>query len=176
MGGLENLMRANLSFLLRSGAAAGAIKVGGGLGNYLMFVALAQVTSAREFGLCAADFSVAGLLGVIGSAGQQSAVLRFWPEWTAKGDQGHAARLVGYSMRIACVGQLAIILFAAAVGLTASGLGADPAWAWLGAATGLLAAGLGYSEVLSGFLRARGHVFFALLPKDIVWRAIVLLA
>ena len=53
-----------------------------------MFVAIALVTDERQFGLYSATYAGASLVSFFASVGQQSTVLRFWPQYASAGDIG----------------------------------------------------------------------------------------
>jgi O-antigen/teichoic acid export membrane protein len=73
--------RMSVTGLARSGAVAGVIKLGSAALSFLMFVTFAMITDERQFGLYSATYAGASLVSFFASVGQQSTVLRFWPQY-----------------------------------------------------------------------------------------------
>jgi len=152
------------------------IKLAGAGLTYAMFIAIARVTDERAFGYFASAFALASLLAFAGSAGQQSAILRFWPEWEGRGDTDTARSFLLLSISVAAIG-LVIVAIALCLAAYLYGLATgDSVWLALGAASALLLVALGWAEVLSSALRAQGHLLLALLPKEVFWRVLAIAA
>lgn len=138
--------------------------------TYLMFVALSRVMDMAQYGLFAFGFALATMLAIGASFGQQTAILRFWPEYEAKGNLAGAKRALeaGWGLTlIAGVGIALVLCVGAWVwSLTGSAdLGVNHIYA-----AALLVVPLGVAEYASSALRAQGSVLTGLLPRDIVWR------
>jgi O-antigen/teichoic acid export membrane protein len=161
--------RSSMGALARDGATAGVIKLASAGLSFLMFVAVAMVTDERQFGLYSTAYAGASLVSFFSLIGQHAVVMRFWPEYTGRGDTASANGLLARSIVIATAG-LAIfsllILLAALLPLAPS----VPEWRPLCLATAVLALALGWSEFTSCAFRAQGDLIGGLLPRDIVWR------
>jgi len=160
--------------LMRSGAIAGGIKLASAGLSFLMFVAVALVTDERQFGLFSATYAGASLVSFFASVGQQSAVLRFWPQYAAVGDRATADGFMARSIFVTLSGLVVTSAGLAAIGLWPGVAERTPEWLPLCLAAALLSFGLGWSEFVSGALRAKSSLLWALLPRDVVWRALVI--
>ena len=162
--------------LARSGAIAGIIKLASAGLSFIMFVAVALVTDERQFGLYSATYAGASLISFFASVGQQSAVLRFWPQYTSLGDLPAAQGFMRRSLLVTLCGLLVTSLGIAAIGFLPGVSRNTPEWLPLCLSAALLSFGLGWSEFASGALRAKSALISALLPRDIVWRALIIAA
>jgi O-antigen/teichoic acid export membrane protein len=166
--------RSSVAGLARSGVIAGAIKLASAGLSFAMFVVVALVTDERQFGLYSAAYAGASLVSFFATIGQQSTVLRFWPQYASAGKLGIANRLMARALMI-IVGSLlvssaAIVLIGFIPGFSEK----TPEWLPLCVATALLSMALGWSEFASGAFRAKSQLIAALLPRDVVWRAVVI--
>lgn len=166
-------VRALLRHGMTRSLASLAIKVATAGLTYLMFVLMSRTMTALDYGLFAFGFSLATILAIGASMGQQTAILRFWPEDTARGDE-EAARTdvrAGWALTLMSGTALGIglVLAAALIGLIRGDVGAE---AHLMAAA-LLILPMGAAEYGSSALRAQGSVWTALAPRDIFWRAVL---
>ncbi len=160
--------------LLHGGALGGIIKLSSAGLAFLMFFSIAMVTDAREFGLFGAAFAAASLVSFFSTVGQQSVALRFWPEHVAHGDVGTAQAFMARSIRVAGAGTLvggALVFVAAFVPYGHPNI---EEWMPTCLAAALLTMALSWSEFSSAAMRAKGSLVGALLPRDIVWRACVI--
>lgn len=153
--------------LARGGFAALSIKMAAAGLSFLMFLVLARAMSAEEFGRFGFAFSLATLLSVIGSFGQRMVVLRFAPVYEEAGDKAALTGVVRF-------GYFAVTIGCGALGLAVALFALF--WPDLQARVYLIAAGgftlvLGLAEYQVNVLRAFGGMTLALAPRDIVWRA-----
>ncbi|TPW32839.1 lipopolysaccharide biosynthesis protein [Pararhizobium mangrovi] len=163
-----------LGALMRGGALAGAIKLSSAGLSFLMFAAIAMAMDPRQFGLFSATFAGASLVSFFASIGQQSTVLRFWPQYAETGDLPSAHAFMARAIAVAFAGSLIAALLTFAVGFV-PWIGSDtPEWRSLCMTAGLLGFALSWSEFLSGALRSKSVLVFALLPRDVIWRAVVI--
>jgi O-antigen/teichoic acid export membrane protein len=160
--------------LARGGAIAGTIKLVGAALAFLMFLAVSMVTDARQFGLFGAAFAAASLVSFFSTIGQQSVILRFWPEHMGRNDRPAARALMALSVRVAAIGAIVGALLLVIAGFLPIGGSGMPEWLPLCLAAGLLALGLGWSEFIAAAMRAQGSITRALLPRDIIWRGLVI--
>ncbi|TIV97655.1 MAG: lipopolysaccharide biosynthesis protein [Mesorhizobium sp.] len=169
-------MRMSITALAKSGALAGIIKLASAGLSFLMFVAVAMVTNEREFGLYSATYAGASLVSFFASVGQQSTVLRFWPQYAGLGDLGSAHGLMARAILVALAGLFGTSLLIIMVGfLPFIGRG-TPEWLPLCVAAAVLSFSLGWSEFTSGAFRAKNALISGLLPRDIIWRAATIAA
>jgi O-antigen/teichoic acid export membrane protein len=160
--------------LARGGAIAGIIKLLGAALAFLMFLAVSLVTDTREFGLFGAAFAAASLVSFFSTVGQQSVILRFWPEHVGRNDGPAARAVMVLSLRVAAAGTVvgaALLALAGFIPVIGAGV---PEWLPLCLAAAVLALALGWSEFVSAAMRAQGAIGRALLPRDIIWRALVI--
>ncbi len=165
----------DLSSILRTGLSRSLVSLGikvatAGL-TYGMYVVLSRTMGATEYGLFAFGLSLATLLAIGASMGQQTAILRYWPEDSGAGRPERAlaalrsggALTIGAGLAISA----ALLVVGAALGLFAGG----PVGHLYAAAALVLPMAL--AEYWSSALRAQGSVWIALMPRDILWRLVV---
>jgi O-antigen/teichoic acid export membrane protein len=169
--GPEAAVRMSIGGLARSGAVAGVIKLTSAGLSFLMFVVVALVTDERQFGLYSATYAGASLVSFFASVGQQSTVLRFWPQYAEGNDLRSAHGLMGYAIAVAFAGVAATSLLVVGLGLAPHIGTGTPEWTPLCLSAAVLSFALGWSEFASGAFRAKGALVSGLLPRDVVWRA-----
>jgi O-antigen/teichoic acid export membrane protein len=169
--GPETVVRMSIAGLARSGAVAGVIKLASAGLSFLMFVVVALVMDERQFGLYSATYAGASLVSFFASVGQQSTVLRFWPQYAEGNDLRSAHGLMGCAIAVAFAGVAATSLLVVALGLSPYVGAGTPEWTPLCLSAAILSFALGWSEFASGAFRAKGALVSGLLPRDVVWRA-----
>ncbi|HHB82450.1 MAG TPA: hypothetical protein ENK61_03150 [Devosia sp.] len=141
--------------------------------TYLMFVALSRAMGESAYGLFAVGFSLATMLSIGASMGQQTAILKYWPEDNVANNPDKALNALksGWALvLLAGVGlSLLLVLVAAILGWIKTDMGA---YAHLFTAA-LLILPMAAAEYGSSVLRAQGSVWTALAPRDIIWRILV---
>ena len=175
LGDLAPADRLSVKGLARNGAIAGGIKLASAGLSFLMFLAVALVTDERQFGLFSAAYAGASLVSFFASIGQQSTVLRFWPQYAAAGQLGVANGLMARSILVTLGGLIVTSLGMCMVGLLPGFSVKTPEWLPLCLSAALLSFALGWSEFASGAFRAKSLLISALLPRDVIWRALLLL-
>lgn len=168
----------DLSALLRTGLGRSLvsllIKVATAGLTYLMYVVLSRTMGGTEYGYFAFGLSLATVLGIAAVVGQQTAILRYWPEEEVAGRHDRALTALRSGGALALLAGLgltaATLLGAAAMGFVDSG----PTWHLYAAAALVLP--LSLAEYWSSALRAQGSVWTALTPRDILWRLFTPLA
>ena len=169
-----------LGGLLRGGAAKSLasmlIKVATAGLTFLMFVVLSRLMGDAPYGEFALGLSLATMLAVLAGVGQQTAILRVWPEESVGGrpEKAEAALRSGAALTLAAaaVVTLGALLVSLALGLAGGGIGSV---AYLLAAA-LLILPMAQAEYASSALRAQGSVWTALAARDLVWRIAVCVA
>jgi O-antigen/teichoic acid export membrane protein len=167
----EAVVRMSIAGLARSGAVAGAIKLASAGLSFLMFVVVAMVTDERQFGLYSATYAGASLVSFFASIGQQSTVLRFWPQYAEGNDLRSAHGLMGYAIAVAFAGVAVTSLLVVALAFVPYVGERTPEWTPLCLSAAILSFALGWSEFASGAFRAKGALVSGLLPRDVLWRA-----
>lgn len=157
----EGLIKSVTSLMVKVGAA--------GL-TYAMLVTLSRTMDATQYGLFAFGFSLATVLAIGASMGQQIAILRFWPEEQGRDapEEALSALQSGWALTIMAGLVIGLVLAAGALGFGAAG-GVPGQYLHVVAAS-LLVLPLAMAEYGSSALRAQGSVVVALLPRDILWR------
>lgn len=164
----------DLRALLRTGLSRSlvslAIKVATAGLTYGMYVLLSRSMGAAEYGLFAFGLSLATVLAILASLGQQTAILRYWPEETGRGDFAKAEAALGAGSALTIAAGLAIGVGLIAVALLGQMFGTGPTGHI--AAAALLILPMALAEYWSSALRAQGSVWIALTPRDILWRLV----
>lgn len=163
--------RMSVAGLARSGTVAGAIKLASAALSFAMFATFAMIMDARQFGLYSATYAGASLVSFFASVGQQSTVLRFWPQYAEAGDLAAAHGMMARAITVTLAGVAASSLIIAGIGFVPYVGGRTPEWLPLCIAASMLSLTLAWSEFASGAFRAKGVLVWGLLPRDIVWRA-----
>src|SRR6185503_15834257 len=136
--GPETVVRMSIAGLARSGAVAGVIKLASAGLSFLMFVVVALVMDERQFGLYSATYAGASLVSFFASVGQQSTVLRFWPQYAGGGALGTANSFMVRAILVTLLGLVATILGIVAVGLVPGLSVKTPEWLPLCLSTAVL--------------------------------------
>lgn len=168
--------RLSVKGLARNGAIAGGIKLTSAGLSFAMFLAVALVTNERQFGLYSAAYAGASLVSFFASVGQQSTVLRFWPQYKGAGQIGIANSLMARAILVTLGGLIVTSGGIVVLGFLPGFSDKTPEWLPLCLAAALLSFALGWSEFASGAFRAKSALIGALLPRDVIWRALVMLA
>jgi O-antigen/teichoic acid export membrane protein len=168
--------RLSIAGLARSGAIAGVIKLASAGLSFLMFVVIAMITDEREFGLYSATYAGASLVSFFASVGQQSTVLRFWPQYAEADDLSSAHGLMLRAIVVAFAGVTVSSILVIAVGFAPYVGQGTPEWLPLCLSAAVLSLALAWSEFASGAFRAKGALIYGLLPRDVIWRAATIAA
>lgn len=170
---VKSLKKVSNSVVGSSIVAAGLKFAGVGL-SFLFLLVLAQKMSALEFGIFSVGFSVAHLTWCFATFGQPVTSVRFWPVLDERYGPATANLVIERGFRI--VGLLSLLMFAVFVVVANLNLeigelsGQSVALIW----SGVLAVALALSQFMCFSLRARGDLMWSLTPRDVVWRAIVI--
>lgn len=170
--------KTDLRAILRTGLSRSLvsllIKVATAGLTYAMYVVLSRTMGAEEYGYFAFGLSLATVLAIGASMGQQTAILRYWPEDQVAGrpDKAVEALRSGGALTFiaGAVISVALLLFGAGLGVFDQG----PVSHFYAAAALILPMAL--AEYWSSALRAQGSVWTALTPRDIFWRLVTPLA
>jgi O-antigen/teichoic acid export membrane protein len=168
---MDHNPRSDLRSLLRSGLSKSlvslVIKVATAGLTYGMYVILSRLMGIEEYGYFAFGLSLATILAIGANYGQQTAILRYWPEEMVAGRPQKALEALRSGGAITIIAGLGIAVLLLGVGAASGGFGV-PAGHLYASATLILP--LALAEYWSSALRAQGSVWTALTPRDIVWR------
>jgi O-antigen/teichoic acid export membrane protein len=164
-------LRALLRLGLNRSLVSLLIKVGTAGLTYAMYVVLSRTMGATEYGYFAFGLSLATLLSIGGSMGQQTAILRYWPEEDVAGRRDKAVAAVRAGGALVLVASLGLSALVIAAAIVLSLMTTGPV-AHIFAAAALVLP-MAFAEYWSSALRAQGSVWSALTPRDIVWRLVV---
>ena len=168
---MDHNPRSDLRSLLRSGFSKSlvslVIKVATAGLTYGTYVILARLMGVVEYGYFAFGLSLATILAIGANYGQQTAILRYWPEAMVASQPQKALEALRSGGAVTILAGVGISVLLLGVGAVSDGLGV-PAGHLYAAATLVLP--LALAEYWSSALRAQGSVWTALTPRDIVWR------
>ena len=85
--------------ILKMASKALIIKVSSGILTFLMFLAVARVLTAEQFGLFGVGYSLALFSSQIGSFGLGTLIMRLWPEYMAVGKQKVAVQSMSWAIK-----------------------------------------------------------------------------
>jgi O-antigen/teichoic acid export membrane protein len=175
---MDHTPRSDLRALLRSGLGKSLvsllIKVATAGLTYLMYVILSRLMGGTEYGYFAFGLSLATILAIGANYGQQTAILRYWPEEMVAARPEKAREALRAGGAITILGGLIVTAGLAALGALSGAIGHAPVVHLYAAAALVLP--LALAEYWSSVLRAQGSVWIGLTPRDIVWRTALPLA
>ena len=136
--------------------------------TYATYVILSRVMGATEYGYFAFGLSLATILAIGANFGQQTAILRYWPEEMVAGFPGKALQALRSGGALTLIAGVIVSLVLLGVSAVAGAVQSGPVLHLYAAAALILP--LALAEYWSSVLRAQGSVWTALTPRDIVWR------
>lgn len=174
---MDHNPRSDLRSLLKSGLSKSLvslfIKVATAGLTYGMYVILSRLMGVTEYGYFALGLSLATILAIGANYGQQTAILRYWPEEMVAGRPQKALEALRSGGAVTIIAGVAVTIGLTAIAAIEAGFGGLNAHMFA-AATLILP--LALAEYWSSALRSQGSVWTALTPRDIVWRVGVPLA
>lgn len=171
MAAIPSDLRALLRTGLNRSLVSLLIKVATAGLTYAMYVVLSRTMGATEYGYFAFGLSLATLLSIGGSMGQQTAILRYWPEEQVAGRHDRAVAAVRAGGALVLVAGLVLSALVIAGAIVMSLVTTGPGGHIFAAAALILP--MAFAEYWSSALRAQGSVWTALTPRDILWRLVV---
>ena len=150
---------------------SGGIKAASAGLTFLMFLFLARALGPEEYGRFGTMFSLGSFLACVISLGQPTRLLKRLPGWLEAQEFGLVATLLQQSLFAVLVAGLgtSAILYLASLFLPWP----DIAIVCLGSIPFVLPFAL--ADVFASLLRVLGSISQALLPRDIIWRATIVL-
>ncbi|MEP1613681.1 MAG: polysaccharide biosynthesis C-terminal domain-containing protein [Roseobacter sp.] len=163
-----NLVRSSIFSALLMTSSAGL--------SFLMFMYLARVLGAAEYGLFASMFAL-GTIGAISALfGQQTLSMKTLSALADEPDViPQRRRSLRQSYQVAFSGAAIVVVLSLGVGLGATALGNDMDLRHLVGACALVFP-LAMADLIAHQFRAFGAIFWALGPRDIFWRGGIVLA
>lgn len=162
--------------IFKMASTALVIKVSSGVLTFLMFLVVARVLTAEQFGLFGVGFSLALFSSVVGSLGLGTLIMRLWPEYNVKGKHELAIQAMLWASRrtffVSLVPAGLILLVFATFDITEFKDYYDFSF---GLSIAVLTISMAISEFVSAALRAQKKLTLALAPKDVFWRLFVIL-
>ncbi len=163
-------MDKNVKGILRLSFVALILKMASAPASYVMFVVLAQSMGLEQYGIFAFAFSIATVLGKVAVVGQQQAALAVLPPLDDAGDTHRWRGAIWFGLRLVLLAS--IVLTLVQIGL---------AYVWGDSnrnatiAAALLVPLLAFSEFQTSIIRTNGKLFWALAPRELIWRIAVIL-
>lgn len=162
--------------ILKMASTALIIKVSSGVLTFLMFLAVARVLTAQQFGLFGIGFSLALFSSVVGSLGLGTLIMRLWPEYMVTGKQEMAVQAMVWAIKktlfVSLIPASLIFVIFMIFDITEFKDNYDFKF---GLSIAVLSISMSISEFASAALRAQRKLTLALAPKDIFWRIFVIL-
>ena len=128
---MDQTAGSDLRGLLRSGLSKSlvslVIKVATAGLTYLMYVILSRMMGITEYGFFAFGLSLATILAIGANYGQQTAILRYWPEETVAGRPQKALNALRAGGAVTIIAGVGITLILLAGGAVAGAAGL-PSW------------------------------------------------
>ena len=150
----------SISTLMIKIASAGLI--------YAMFVLIARVTTVAEFGKFGVGFNLASFLAIIASCGVHVGINRWWPEYLAKSQPRLASASFFWGLRVTSIASAGLAI--ATVALNGTFTVISGAVDYYLVAAGALLVPLALADYLANALRSQGSIWWAQLPRDVLWR------
>ena len=163
---LRSILRTGLSRSL----ASLLIKVATAGLTYAMYVVMSRLMGEAEYGYFAFGLSLATVLAIGASVGQQTAILRYWQEESVGGRPERALQALRAGGAITLIAGLFVTLALLLVSFFVQLLGeASRPVAHLYASAALILP-MALAEYWGAAVRAQGSVWTSQVPRDILWR------
>ncbi len=163
------------SSLFRSGATALVAKVLAAGLSFVMFALLARLLGPEAYGRYASAFSAGTFLSFVLLAGLHTDALRVLPSLYNRGTAEETRSFLASSLQAFGLVLLGALIFGVATALAFRALNQAATSAMVAYTLGF-AISLALAEYLAHLIRAFGAVNLALLPRDVIWRALVVAA
>lgn len=164
----------SLSKLLRKGAIGLLIKLSSGVLAFAMALTMSRALSDIEYGQFATLLSAALFFGLLTTFGQPMLVLRFLGKYQNSTDAPYARGVLKRSLEVVTLGSLVvaiICLVATSIAVWAFGVDALSYWFYFVP----LFMSMALAEYYAHVLRSFQSLFWALAPRDVIWRGLVVL-
>ncbi len=145
----------------------------GAVVTFLFGVSFARMMSIEEYGVLMSLMTFGFIAATIGLVGQQLCVLREIPSLAARKNYPAIGAIVAERVRVTSLGAIAMTVAGLLVFVAAHGRGGIFG-RWENATSLLLVFPLALIEMQSSIGRAFGSVILALVPKDVLWRLLII--
>jgi O-antigen/teichoic acid export membrane protein len=146
------------------------VKICSAILSFAMFALLARAMGKESYGAFVAAFSLATFLAIAGSFGQGSLILRFAGLYGELNKKQLLNGLILNGYLFVCLGCLVLGSF----GILWSALGRSGIPSADSIAVCVLALAIGLVEYQAVVMRVLAGIFLSLVPRDIVWRLIII--
>ncbi|MGX9428743.1 MULTISPECIES: lipopolysaccharide biosynthesis protein [Bradyrhizobium] len=146
----------------------------GAVVTFLFGVSFTRMMSIEEYGALMSLMTFGFMAATVGLIGQQLRVLREIPSLAARKHYTPIVSIVAKRVRVACLGSIAATVTALLVFIAAQGR-EGIFGRWEHSISLLLILPLALIEMQSSVGRALGSVNLALVPKDVLWRLLIML-
>lgn len=166
---LKHVMVYVADLLRKPGVQVLIVKAAGVGLSFVMFVVIARLTEAAEYGRFAFLFALGSFGGAVARAGQQTLVLRYLPEYEVGGrtDAAKGLLVTGSRWLLSAAAMVIALILLAAVGTRWMEVSIPASVVGLAA---LLVVPLALADYFCSIMRVHGFVLAALLPRDVAWR------
>jgi O-antigen/teichoic acid export membrane protein len=162
------------STVFRQSWLALVYRCSGAVVSFLFGVSFARMMSIEEYGALMSLMTFALVASTVGLVGQQLRVLREIPSLAARKNYLEIGSIVANRVRVACLGSIAVAMISLLLFVAAHGRdGIFGSWEY--STSVLLILPLALIEMQSSVGRALGSVNLALVPKDVLWRLLIIL-
>jgi O-antigen/teichoic acid export membrane protein len=148
------------------------VKVGSAVLSFAMFVLLARVMGKESYGTFGAAFSLATFLAIAGSFGQRTLILRFSGIY----DNPDKKQLLNGVIKNGYLFVFSGCLALGVAGIVWSALNNQGVPSPISIAVCGLTILIGLVEYQANVMRVLSSVLLALMPRDIIWRVVIVLA
>ena len=155
--------------LWRSAGSLGIKMATAGL-TYLTYVVLSRTMTTLDYGNFAIGLSLATVVAIVASLGQQTAILRLWSEETVAGRQDRAIAAIRSGSTLTILASLVVSALLIAGAFIAATVASMPDGVLHFYAAAALVLPMALAEYQSSALRAQDSVWTALAPRDLLWR------
>lgn len=163
-----------LGSLFGKSVLAFAYRCSGAVVTFAFGVCFARIMSIEEYGVLVSLMTFGLIASTVGLVGQQLLVLREIPSLAARKDYAAIGSIVSHRVRVTCWGSIAATVIGLLIFVVAHGRGGIFG-RWEYSASLLLILPLALIEMQSSVGRALGSVYLALVPKDVLWRLLIIL-
>lgn len=153
-------------------ASAVIMKCGLALGTFVMIVMLARWQTVADYGKYAFSLNLGQFVGYLAAFGQQNVVFKLIPALRASGDDFRRVSILKYAFGSTIIMGTLATMIVISIGYLSPVFG-YPKLEWSFYFGALIILPMALSELLQYFLRSYGFVYWALAPRDLLWRFMI---
>lgn len=159
-----------LKILFSGAVIGGAIKIGGVVVSFCYLIVVSNAISSAEYGIFAACFSLAHIVGYFATVGQHTASLRFWPAFSEKYGNKIAWQSVKVSLNWILYGCISVFFLFFCLSILPPNITTFGENSVTYIFISVLAISIALAEYGVALFRAQGSLLTALIPKEILWK------